>query len=321
MLRPHELFQHPVPLDMNKLIQIDVPDAWKDEIKNGPISVLPLVDGSKQQYSDGWCTYTYEHVQAPELESICSGVNAKTPRAFGIWRQGHLLHFGFEQAPGELNDNGRALLVNSICYISRFTEDRPIVRTPSPFYSKVRLLDRSVIDRLVHNQARDLDTYLDWYLAEDEREVVRGKNRNELASWYGTVRGFLRADKRGKFEIDKEAQRFGVATDSAEFIPAAMDAWSDSGDHGHLALTLLKRYVPVGPEADSHEAWRRWWDANQDYLFFTDTGGFRWQLDPLAKKRGVPTKDLRGPARATRKPFDFRPVTTPRDAGINGQEN
>jgi hypothetical protein len=288
---------------MNKLTPIGVPDAWKREIADATIKVLPLVSGG-QQYSSGWCTYTYEHAQAPELESICGGVNAKTPRASGIWRQGHLLHFGFEQSPGELNENGCALLVNSICYIARFTEDRPIVRTPSPFYSNLRMLDRSVIDRLVQNVDRDLDAFLDWYLSEEEREAVRGKSRHDLAEWYRETRGFLRADKRGKFEIDKEAQQFGVATDSHEFIPAAIEAWNGAGDRGKLAHTLLLRYVPdVFTEAEPTASWRQWWAANEDYLFFTDTGGFRWHIDPLAKKRAIPTKDLRGPARATRPPL------------------
>jgi hypothetical protein len=296
VLRPHELFQQPVQVDLNKSVEIEVPDAWKREIKNGPINVLPLVGGSKQQYRDGWCTYTYEHVQAPELEIVCGGINAKTPRASGIWRQGHLMHFGFEQGPDELNENGLTLLVNSICYISRFTEDRPIVRTPSVFYSNVRLLDRAVIDRLIENEARDLDLYLNAYLSEEERELVRGKDRKALKVWYEAIRGFLHADERGKFKIDKEAQRFGIANDSPAFIPSIVDA----ADRVDLAQTLRKRYVAIGPETDSLQPWHEWWDANRDYLFFTDTGGFRWLLDPLAKKRGIPTKDLRGPARATR---------------------
>lgn len=300
MLRPHELFQQPIPIDMNKLVEIEVPDAWKHEIKSGPINVLPLVSGSKQQYPDGWCTYTYEHIQAPELEIICGGINAKTPRASGIWRQGHLMHFGFEQDPNELNENGRALLANSICYISRFTEDRPIVRTPSVFYSNVRLLDRAVIDRLVENEARDLDLYLNAYLSEEERELVRGKNRQELKVWYEATRGFLRADERGKFKIDKEAQRFGIANNDAAFIPSIVDVAMDDTNRVDIAQTLRKRYVAIGPETDSRQAWHEWWEANRDYLFFTDTGGFRWLVDPLAKKRGIPTKDLRGTARATR---------------------
>jgi hypothetical protein len=62
----------------------------------------------------------------------------------------------------------------------------------------------------------------------------------------------------------------------------------------------VKRYVPEGPSSDaSVKQWRAWWRENQPYCFFTDTGGYRWMIDPLAKKRAIPTAKLQGPARAT----------------------
>lgn len=169
----------------------------------------------------------------------------------------------------------------------------------------LRMLDREVIDRLIANESRDLDSFLNAYLSEEERELVRGKSRKELAAWIESVRGFLRADGRGKFQIDKQAQRFGISIDSLEFIPALIDAMGTADDRGELAKALRQRYVPVGLEDESQQAWRQWWEANREYLFFTDTGGFRWQLDPLAKNRGIPTSALRGPARATREPIVF----------------
>ena len=59
---------------------------------------------------------------------------------------------------------------------------------------------------------------------------------------------------------------------------------------------LLDRYAPAGPvDRDSAAAWKSWWLANKPYLFFSDSGGYRWYIDPLAKKRQIPTLDLRGP--------------------------
>ena len=65
-------------------------------------------------YHRGWCSYYYEFADVPEAEYFCGGINEKTPRASAVWRQGNLLHFGFEQSPVELNATGRALLVNAI---------------------------------------------------------------------------------------------------------------------------------------------------------------------------------------------------------------
>jgi hypothetical protein len=59
--------------------------------------------------------------------------------------------------------------------------------------------------------------------------------------------------------------------------------------------------VAGGPgQSGTAEDWQAWWNENQSYLFFSDTGGFVWQIDPLSKKRGVQTQNLRGIARATK---------------------
>jgi hypothetical protein len=42
--------------------------------------------------------------------------------------------------------------------------------------------------------------------------------------------------------------------------------------------------------------WREWHRENRAYLFFSDAGEYGWCVDPLAKRRGVPSSQLRGPA-------------------------
>ncbi|HVX15363.1 MAG TPA: hypothetical protein VHC22_29510 [Pirellulales bacterium] len=59
------------------------------------------------------------------------------------------------------------------------------------------------------------------------------------------------------------------------------------------------RNAQLGPGKDgSAAAWKSWWLENKPYLFFGDSGGYRWYIDPLATKRPIATADLRGPARA-----------------------
>jgi hypothetical protein len=60
------------------------------------------------------------------------------------------------------------------------------------------------------------------------------------------------------------------------------------------------RFAPDGPVGRDAGAWSQWHAAHAPYLFFSDWGGYRWYVDPLAKKRGVPAAELRGPARADR---------------------
>ncbi len=295
MLRDHEIFNSPLVVDRSRRTTVPTPDAWSGKLAETKIEVIPLVEDTSASYRDGWCVYTYEHTQAPELEIICSGINTKTPKASALWRQGYLFHFGFEPSPAEMNDNGRALLINSICYIAGFRNDRPIVRTPSPFYSKLRFLDRGAIDRLVKNESRDFNVYLTHYLAPAAKKQIDGMTRKQVAKWYHDTRPFLRADGRGKFIVDTEAQEFGVGFDESEFIEAAIAAITQNTDKAKLARTLLARYAPDGPGEDAEAVtWKEWWSANRPYLFFTDTGGFCWQIDPLAKARGIPSARLRG---------------------------
>ena len=70
--------------------------------------------------------------EAPEIEVFCGGINSKTATAAAFWRQGNLLHFGFDLSPDEMNTSGKEMLENAIAYIARFTDDRPIMVSPIP---------------------------------------------------------------------------------------------------------------------------------------------------------------------------------------------
>jgi len=231
------------------------------------------------------------------LEVICGGINSKTPRAGAVWRQGHLLHFGFEPSPERMTEAGKALLVNAICYIARFTDDRPIVRTPCVFVQGKRLLDRGAIARVLADPQRDVKD-LQYYLKKETHATLGGKSRQEIGKWHEQVRGYLHADAEGKLTVDADAQALGVSPASLDFFEKAIAALQEPA-RAALSRRLLGRYVPTGPAADAPaEKWSSWWRETKPYLFFSDTGGFHWYVDPLAKARGVSTAQLRGPARA-----------------------
>ena len=136
-LREHRIFETPFKIDRGKMIAIPTPKDFQSEIKEKEIVVLPLVADHGRQWPAGWCTHARDFDVYPDVEFLCGGVNHQTPTSAGLWRQGNLLHFGFEQSPAEMNDLGRLLLLNAIAYISHFTEDRPIAITPSPFAGPV----------------------------------------------------------------------------------------------------------------------------------------------------------------------------------------
>jgi hypothetical protein len=297
VLRDHPLFQKPLPIDIKNTTTIDTPDAFKDEIKAAKIEVLSLARDPKAKLSPGWCTYTYEHSGAPELEVICGGVNSKTPRAGAVWRQGNLLHFGFDLAPADMNDTGRALLVNAVAYVAQFTDDRPILRTPCVFVQRKRIVDRDYLARRLREPKPDLSGLPYFFAKADFEKHLKDKSVAEVAAWYSKERDYLHAAEDGKLTVDTDARAFGVPPAGPEFLAKVSAALA--GPHEADARRLLTRYVPHGAgETASAADWSAWVEKNRPYLFFSDTGGYRWYTDPLARSRGIPTVDLRGPARA-----------------------
>jgi len=268
------------------------PEAFQNTVKDPTVEVIPLVKDQKGEHPSGWCTYT-DAFDSPETEVISGGVNGKTATAAAVWRQGHLLHFGFDLSPDEMNEAGQHLLVNCVDYIARFTDDRPIT------HAHGRALSRAGADRATSKPEPD-KFYVEWYFPPAIRKAGKVEDWARFKEWYKKHRPYLRADRaeKGSFVLDEEAMKFGVAPASPEFLPAAIKALK--GERAGLAATLLRRYAPDGPSGTDADGWESWWGENGPYLFFSESGWYLWYVDPLAKKRGVPSASLRGPARASR---------------------
>ncbi len=293
MLRDGPWLEQPCRIDRTT-VRRPTPDAFKSKIADPTIGVLPLVKDEKAEHGPGWCHYV-DGFDSPEMEVISGGVNHKTPTAAAVWRQGHLLHFGFDLSPDEMNDRGRDLLVNCVAYIARFPEDRPIPHTPD------RALLRASTDRIMAKKEPDKG-YVEWLFSP----VVRAKGHADdwpaFQDWYRKHRDFLRADAaaKGALVLDEDAQALGVPPNQPAFFPAALEALKAGGDRAARATRLLRRYAPDGPAEADLAAWQRWWSDNEPYEFFSEAGWYRWYTDPLARKRGIPTAKLRGAARASR---------------------
>jgi hypothetical protein len=302
-LKDHEIFKTPIAINVKATTNVSTPRDFSHELKEASIEVLPLVDGIRRfdtvinDHKRGWCSYYYEFADVPEVEFFCSGINEKTPRASALWRQGNLLHFGFEQSPTELNDTGRAMLLNAIAYISRFTQDRPIDITPSVFGAeKIAESRRRAKAPFVNPEYR-----VDWATNDFTAATLASfdwRDRSAGKAWFESVQAWLHPSAGNFLEVDEEAKSLGMPFDSPEFLPKTIAALR--GEQTRAAATaLLARYAPEGPGAKAPaEAWKQWWRENSPYVFYSELGCYRWYIDPLAKKRGIPTKELRGPLRA-----------------------
>ena len=293
--RDHPVFRGPARVELSPAAESQPrPVAWKAELPDRPIDVFAIVPPGPRA-DDGWCTSGNGLLDSPEVEWICGGVNGKTPRHAAIWRQGNLLHFGFEPSPAQMNELGRNLLENSIVYIARFKQDRPIPITPSVFSKRPGgfAFTREFADQVANDPASDANMW-DYVLVGPANEI-------NLREWYRTNRQFLRASPQhqGKLVVDEDAKLLGVAVGGEQFFSKCVKAMTQDTERARAAARLLSRDVPDGPgEAATPAAWRAWYEQNAPYLFFSEQGGYRWYIDPLARARGIPSARLRGPDRA-----------------------
>ncbi len=299
-LREHEIFERPFRIDRSKMISIPTPADFSDELKAKEIEVLPLVAETHQKGMPGWCTHALDFARLPDVEFFCGGVNSQTPTSAGLWRQGNLLHFGFEPSPAEMNGSGQRLLLNSIAYISRFTEDRPIAITPSVFAGPVAR-SRATVARWLRNPEFRVDFVQDLLAPEVWTTLSKLPDREAMARWADENARFLHPDGAQRLEIDEDLAALNVAFDQPEFFEKAIAGLrSNDAAAKARAARLLRRYVPMGPQDDSADAWDQWRRENQAFVFASDAGDYRWYIDPLARKRGVPSSEMRGPRRADR---------------------
>jgi hypothetical protein len=294
-LRDHPIFEQPFKIE-RKMLRIATPPDFRDEIKEPEIEVLPLVNDPKRNWRAGWCTYSADFARYPEVEYFCGGVNHKTPTAAGLWRQGNLLHFGFEQSPAEMNETGQELLLNAIAYISQFSQDRPIAVTPSVFAGPVARSRSSISSALKNRTYR-----LEW-LEQDFDSGLWSKisplGRDGMLEWAGQNSRFLHPNTKQQLEMDDDLVAIGAAFDQPEFFEKTAAGLRTGGEAAERAKRLLERYVPCGPNGGTADQWAAWWKENRNYAFASDAGIYCWYIDPLARKRGTPTSQLRGLKRA-----------------------
>ncbi len=314
-LRDHPVTRGPFPIDRTPMVEIPLPEGFSDDLTSATIQVLPLVPGSPAdalKLDSGWCVYLKALLTMPDIEWISGGVNAKTTTAGGIWRQGNLLHFGFNQTPAQLNDNGRHLLANALCYIADFHQDRPIARQWIDAKGQALLPTRSGLERWL--RLRDTKgQYYEWALntlSPPERDRVAAMLTNPAAFtvWLAERRPYLHHDDQHAGLIaDERLMKSAITYDSSEFLTVVVAGLRS--EQPALASQLVAHYLPDCPGALSLAEQATWIERRIPWLFASDAAGYRWYVDSLGFARGIPSKTYRGPERRDRKGVVCDPLT------------
>lgn len=212
-------------------------------------------------------------LQAPDAEIISSGKNSRSCQSVAIGRHGNFLGWGFAVDPSHMTPNARAMLVNSVAYISKFDGQSPIFKVPQgafiptanrssprddlydrPYYlsnfsesyddnATTVEKQRKFIERVLRiKEERSLTQYEQLYFAMAERIVDSSAKDTETKAEY--------IERRFKSAVGRELYgKFGQAIEKykAHYKSYAPTVYYDTSKYDFVVdQDALKLGVPVG---------------------------------------------------------------------------
>lgn len=240
---------------------------------------------------------------SPDCERISGGVNSKGPYAVAIGRQANLLQWGFYAAPDRMTESARKAFLNAIVYMRQFDGQRPLVEKKAYARSwleqqvaAVRKLPRLPDDanqQQLLQQRNQVDEQRRQYLASwfPADLVAGGLDADRLERWRADNVEYLHGAGRTKILVDEDLQKLGLSNRKPVFLDwlqrrLRADATAE------LPLALARRYLGDEHGGDAAAA-LAFIEQNRPWLFFSDTGGYRWFVDVNAKAAAAAVADGR----------------------------
>ncbi len=214
---------------------------------------------------------SYGFLDSPDTEIIAVGFNhGKEYGAIGIGRQGNFLQWGYGDTPAQMTEAGRNLFINCIHYIRRFEGKLPLVRRrTSDRHNALSLA--SIITRVIGDKREFFtrtfpEELWDKYHADPEGLTAHYKANLELVY------------RDNVYRIDDELKALGIDSNRRLDTLERLIAMLDNETEAPTARLLLARYTDGSFETS--QQWRQWLDENKERIYFTDVGGYKFQVAP-----------------------------------------
>ena len=278
MVPTHEIFHTPFKVNI-ELAEQPTPDDyrhWPGGDRLGKtMKMWKVQTKSFTEIDPGLVSDPYGFADSPDAEVISSGLNSKGPEAVALGRHGNFFLWGFSAQPSDMTPEARKCFLNSICYIKKYDGQKPLVAKTSSGrrwalvyagYLKI-ITDENFISRLFPEELRkrfgkDPEKYIHYY--EENLEYLHAPN--------------------GRIVVDEDVKGLGLSNRKVELLERCI-GMLEKGEQRELAMRILKRYTRES-FADAKE-WRAWLEKNREQLFFTDTGGYKFLINPVAAARPV----------------------------------
>jgi hypothetical protein len=169
-----------------------------------------------------------------------------------------------------MTEAGRNLFINCIHYIRRFEGKLPLVRRRTRDRHNALSL-ASIITRVTGDKkeffTRTFPAELwDRYHADPEGLTANYKANLEL----------VYRDK--VYRIDDELKALRIDSNRRLDTLERLIAMLDNEAQAATARLLLARYTEASFETS--QQWRQWLDENKERIYFTDVGGYKFQVAP-----------------------------------------
>jgi len=275
----HPIFQGPLRVDV--VLDKDHPyaDAHDDQG-----TWLVHTGEFKQGCDVGMVSDGHGFEDSPDCERISGGINSKGPKAIAIGRQANLLHWGFYGAPDRLTDSGKRAFLNAIVYMKRFDGHVPLVQKTG----RGRTWFSQYIDMIAHMKPEELKdrgpkTYAGYLLGHFPAELTAGDlDVERLRAWYAEHEEYFGPGKdRHDTAIDQDLVSLKLSNRTPAFLDWLVARLGKTADD-ELALRLAARYL--GDHGKDAATALLWIAQNRPFLFFSDTGGYRWYVDQNAQR-------------------------------------
>ena len=227
----------------------------------------------------------YGFDDSPDAEVMSSGINSKGPEAVALGRHGNFFLWGFSAQPSDMTESGRNCFLNSICYIKKFDGQAPLVRKTSSGRRWALVYANYVKDYGGQDFVRNL-------FPKKLRDEF-GTDADKYVHYYEDNLEYLHPAERG-FEVDEEVKALGLSNRKVELLDRCVKMLME-GDRAEVAQNILKRYTTENFSQPSE--WQAWLKQNRGRLFFTDTGGFKFLVNPTATPPVVETTSTTGGGR------------------------
>lgn len=205
----------------------------------------------------------------PDAELLVAGFNTdKEYGAMGIGRHANFLQWGYGGTPSQMTEAAQNLFVNCIIYISGFDGKRPVVR-PKSRHRTNPVWYAWLIDKVKEDGFFDATFSRAWMeeYADNSKGMVKYMWDNfEL----------LYADE--VFRVDEEIRSLGFRSNRSMSTLEKLIAMRSEAEHADLAQKLLIRYTEQ--EFATPAEWKRWYDANEGRIYFSDIGGYKFLVVP-----------------------------------------